>query len=124
MSNSTIHPTILIDLKKDRIRIYKRTLHVIGSPKYIFLLVNPDNRTIIVLRSDQDDQRAFHLPQSCFNSKQSVELHSKALIQSLRNMCDDWIDDYSYRIYGTVIENEGIAQFCISDAVPSYGMRG
>lgn len=124
MSSNTNRPAILIDLKKDRIRIYKRTLHAIGDPKYILLLVNPEDRTIVILRGDQDDQRAFRLPPARFTDKQCFELHSKALIQNLRGMCDDWIDNYSYRIYGEVVKNEGIAHFCISESKPTYGMRG
>lgn len=124
MNNNSSRPAILIDLKKDRIRIYKRTLHAIGDPKYILLLVNPKDCTIVILRSEQDDQRAFRLPQARFADKQCFELHSKALIQNLRGMCEDWIDNYSYRIYGEVVKNEGIAQFYISEAMPTYGMRG
>ena len=124
MNSNSGRPAILIDLKRNRIRIYKRTLHAIGDPKYILLLVNPEDLTVVILRSDQNDQRAVHLPQARFNDKQCFELHSKALIQNLRSMCEDWIDDYSYRIYGEVIKDEGVAQFCISESVLSYGMRG
>lgn len=124
MSNNSSRPAILIDLKKDRIRIYKRTLHAIGDPEHILLLINPEDRTIVILRSNQNDQRAFRLPQARFADKQCFELRSKALIQNLRGMCDDWIDDYSYRIYGEVVKNEGIAQFSISEAMPTDGMRG
>lgn len=124
MFNMSTRPAILIDLKKDRIRIYKRTLHAIGDPKYILLLVNPEDRTIVILRSDRDDQRAYRLPQARFEDKQSFEIRSKMLVQNLRSMCDDWLDDYSYRIYGEVIKAEGIAQFCIPDALPTYGLRG
>ncbi len=124
MRSNSGRPAILIDLKKDRIRIYKRTLHAIGDPKYILLLVNPEDRTIVILPSDRDDQRAFRLPQARFDDKQCFELHSKALVQNLRSMCDDWIDDYSYRIYGEVVKNKRIAQFCISESMPTYGARG
>jgi len=124
MSSNSSRPAISIDLKKDRIRIFKRTLHAIGDPKYILLLVNPEDRTIVILRSDRDDQRAFRLPQARFDDKQCFELHSKALIQNLRVMCEDWTEDYSYRIYGEVVKNEGIAQFRISESIPAFGIRG
>ena len=124
MSNDSCRPAILNDLKKDRIRICKRRLHAVGDPKYILLLVNPEDRTIVILRSDRDDQRAFRLPQARFDDKQCFELHSKALVRNLRSMCDDWVDGYSYRIYGEVVKNEGIAQFYISESMPTYGMRG
>lgn len=123
MCNNADSPVMLIDLKRDRIRIYKRALHAIDDPDYILLLVNPADRTIAILRSDRNDQRAFRLPQTRFLT-QCVDICSKALIRNLRSMCDDWIDDYSYRIYGEIVKNEGMAQFCISKAVPTHGTRG
>ena len=45
-------PTILVDLKKCRIRIHKSTLHSIGEPDHILLLVNPKERTLAILSSD------------------------------------------------------------------------
>jgi len=124
MNKNSARPAILIDLKKGRMRIYKRTIYAIGCPKYILLLINPKDRTIVILRSERDDQRAYRLPQARFNDKQCFEIHSKALIQNLRSLCADWIDDYSYRIFGEVVKNEGVAQFCISEAMPTYEMRG
>lgn len=124
MHRNSGRPAISIDLKKDRIRIHKKTLHAIGDPQYILLLINPKDRTIVILRSNQDDQRAFRLPQTRPDEKQCFELHSKALIQNLRSMCDDWIDDYSYRIYGDVVENEGIAQFYFSESIPTHRVEG
>ncbi len=123
MSHDSGRPAILIDLKKGRIRVSKRTIHAIGDPKYILLLVNPEDRTIVILRSDRDDQRAFRLPQARFDDRQRFELHSRALVRNLRGMCDDWVDGYSYRIYGEVVKNEGIAQFCIAKGIPSCGMK-
>jgi hypothetical protein len=124
MLNKSARPAILIDLKKDRIRIYKRTLHAIGNPQYILLLVNPEDRTIVILRSDRSDQRAFHLPQARPGDRLCVELNSKALVQNLRSMCDDWIDAYSYRIYGEIVKNEGAVQFRISESVSTSATRG
>ena len=41
--------SISIDLKKNRIRIHKNTLHAIGSPSYILLLVNPVENSLAIL---------------------------------------------------------------------------
>lgn len=48
-------PAIFIDLKKNRIRIYKHTLQMLGKPDYIQLLVNPADRIIAVRCTDSQD---------------------------------------------------------------------
>ena len=46
--SSSSQPILCIDLKKNRIRIHKLTLHMLGDPEYIQLLVNPDSHMIAV----------------------------------------------------------------------------
>ena len=55
--NNIERPAILIDLKKYRIRIHKNTLRSIGDPNYILLLVNPEEHTLAILRSDRTAPR-------------------------------------------------------------------
>ena len=40
---TSLKPVLCIDLKKNRIRIHKLTLHMLGDPEYIQLLVNPQD---------------------------------------------------------------------------------
>ena len=117
-------PAITIDLKRDRIRIYKRTLRSIGDPEYILLLVNPEERTLAILRSDRSDIRAYRLPRVRFNDKQSFELTSKSLVRNLLNLCSEWHDNRLYRVYGEIIPNEGVVQFSLSESIEACGTRG
>ena len=39
---------ITLDLKKNRIRIYKSTLELLGKPRNIHILVNPADRKLII----------------------------------------------------------------------------
>ena len=48
MSSPTVPATIVVDLKKFRIRIHRPTLHAIGDPKLIQLLVNPEKRAVAI----------------------------------------------------------------------------
>ena len=125
MSNKYLtRPAITIDFKKDRIRIYKRTLHSIGNPEFIHLLVNPEERTLAILRSDRSDLRSYRLPKARFEDKQSFEITSKSLMRGLLGMCDDWQDNHSYRIYGDIVANEEVVQFNFADATMTFGTRG
>ena len=123
-NNSTSRPAIAIDLKKDRIRIYKRTLHSIGDPEYIHLLVNPEDRTLAILRSDRSALGAYRLPRMRFENKRSFEITSKSLIRNLLNMCSEWQDNHLYRVYGEVIPNEGIVRFSLSESFIASRVRG
>lgn len=116
--NNTAKPIILVDLKKYRIRIHKNTLHAIGNPDYILLLVNPEERTLAILRSDRSDMRAHHVTRASLENKKPFELYSHSLVKSLRALCSNWQANQSYRLYGEIILNEGVAQFHMSEFIP------
>ena len=117
MKSSKSKPAISLDFKKDRIRIYKRTLHSIGDPEYIQLLINPENHTLAIWRSNRFDLRAYRLPRIKVGDKQSFEITSKYLMKSLLGMCNIWQDNKLYRVYGEIIQNDGIIQFNLMKAV-------
>ena len=112
-----LKPAISIDLKRDRIRIHKTALRTIGDPEYILLLVNPEERTLAILRSDRSDLRAHRLPRVRFNDKQCFEITSKPLVRSLLNLCNEWHDNRLYRIYGESIPTEGVVQFNLAESI-------
>lgn len=116
INNHTAKPVILVDLKKYRIRIHKNTLRSIGTPNYVLLLVNPEERTLAILRSDSTDPRA-HLIAASFEAKKAFELYSRSLVKNLHDVCSNWHDNQSYRLYGEIIPNKGIARFYMPDAV-------
>lgn len=120
--NSTPRPAILVDLKKYRIRIHKNTLRSIGTPKYVLLLVNPEEQTLAILRSDPSDPRAQHINMSSFDNNKSFELYSRSLVKKLRDVCSSWQDNQSYRLYGEIIPHEGMARFYMSEAVLVNGV--
>lgn len=112
-----LKPAILIDLKKPLIRIYKDTLHSIGDPDYILLLVNPIERTLAILPSDSSDPKAHHIFKSPFINKKSFELYSTSLVQNLRNLCSNWESDKAYRIYGETVSNQDVVRFNMAEAI-------
>jgi hypothetical protein len=119
----TAKPAILIDLKKYRIRIHKQTLHMLGNPEYICLLVNPTDQVIAVCCSTKSDNLSHHINWKSLLNRKSYELYSMNLVQSLRDVCTDWQDNQSYRIYGEIISNEKIAQFRMNESILVNGTQ-
>ena len=112
------YPAIFIDQKRYRIRIYKRTLHMLGDPKFIQLLINPEDLLVIVRASDRSDSMTHRIVWENFVSKQSYELTSKQLIQNMQSVCVNWNAGESYRIFGEIVHHENIARFDLRNIVP------
>ena len=117
IENNLTRPAISVDLKKHRIRIHKNTLRSIGNPDYVLLLVNPEDRTLAILRSNRFDPKAHHITKAAISTRITIELYSRSLTKSLRDICSTWQDNQSYRMYGKTIPVEGIAQFHMDDSI-------
>jgi hypothetical protein len=117
IENDLAKPVILVDLKKYRIRIHKNTLHSIGDPDYVLLLVNPDERTLAILGSSRSDPRAHRITRAPVVNRIRFELYSQSLIKSLRDICSHWQDNQSYRMYGEIVPDEGVARFHMDESV-------
>ena len=104
-------PILCIDLKKNRIRIHKQTLHLLGDPEYIQLLVNPQSGTIAIRRSFSEDYLAHRIKAEHLTDGNSYELYSRELIQTLRTLNTNYENNKSYRIYGNFNTKSNVACF-------------
>lgn len=104
---------ISIDLKKMRIRIYKSTLHYLGDPKYIQLLVNPKTQ-MLALRSVETDNplvQAHRVDTKNISPDDSYEIYSGSFITKLCEIADYIDQNCTYKLTGKVIPTERIAVF-------------
>ena len=117
MSNHpSSQPILCIDLKKNRIRIHKLTLHMLGDPEYIQLLVNPDSHMIAVKKASV--RITCPHVRSCYSDiRNSYELYSRELLQTLRQTNTELSNNRSYRIYGAINKNEGLASFSMQECI-------
>lgn len=110
-------PILSIDPRRNCIRIHKRTLHLLGDPEYIQLLVNPDARLIAIMRSTRADNLAHKVKYNRGTDRNCYELYSTNLLQHLQRVTNDWPDNTGYRIYGDYNQRNGIAQFSMDNIV-------
>ncbi|MGM9936792.1 MAG: hypothetical protein ACI38A_05560 [Candidatus Ornithomonoglobus sp.] len=112
----TINPdvTISIDLKKNRIRIHKRILHLLGDPKYIQLLVNPRNKYVairgveVTIPGDQTER--INPPDMM--SDCSYELYSRLFVKKLCQVAGN-LEPNTYRLVGGIIQSHNMAVFSL-----------
>ena len=107
----SVKPVICIDRKKNRIRIHKQTLHMLGDPEYIQLLVNPNSGMFALRGSFKGDHLAHRVKKYQISPDNCYEIYSKNLMIALVKVNSDLREDQSYRIYGEMISNVGVARF-------------
>lgn len=113
------NPIISIDPRKNRIRIYKSALHLFGEPKYVQILVNPENCVIAIQCLDVRPEHQYHRIQwKKLTNKNSFEIYSSYLVDKLKSICMDWPNHDSYRIVGKYHKKDRVASFDLRTAVP------
>ncbi len=113
----SLKPILSVDLRKNRIRIHKQTLHMMGDPEYIQLLVNPETHIIAVRKSIREDFLAHKVSKAQLSSKNCYELYSKILVRQLCKVNTDWDKNETYRIYGELFPEQGLASFDMTETI-------
>ncbi len=117
---ATNTPFISIDPRKNRIRIYKSTLKLMGIPKYIQILVNPESSVIALQCMDTRPAHQYHRIQwKKIENKKSYEIYSSFLVDKLKEVCFDWNSHDSYRVPGKYYPADKVASFDLHTATPT-----
>ena len=104
---------ITLDMKKQRIRIHKKTLELLNNPEYVLILVNPHKSAIAVCPTDSEQKDSLKISYD----DSDCEYYSKELMTQLSKLRLFTDQSYTYRIKGNVLNNGRIAIFDMNDAV-------
>ena len=106
---------LTLDMKKQRIRIHKHTLHQLGDPDYIQLLVNPEQKSIVLKACPEG---SFFAHRVICKKDADCELYSKEFLQQLKTVDNGLKKDVSFQIEGQVYPSHRIALFRLEDVLP------
>jgi hypothetical protein len=107
----------MIDMKKSRIRIHKTTLHMLGNPEYIQLLVSPTENSVAIRCANSGDKLIHRINRQIPGNRSSHELYSQFFFEILREVFPYLENNKSYRIYGKLVLDERIARFDMRDII-------
>lgn len=110
-------PIVCIDLKKGRIRVHKVTLHILGDPDFILLLVNPETGVLAIKETIPEDYLGLKIRKEMLTDGNCYEIYSKELFRALTAIRSDWKMNKSYRIYGQHEPRTNVAFFHMKDIV-------
>ena len=106
---------LTLDMKKQRIRIFKQTLHELGDPGYIQLLINPEQKTIVIKACKKD---AFLSHRMKVEKDCDCELYSTQLMHHLRLLDDHLEESVTYSAAGLIDDRRHLALFRLEDLNP------
>ena len=103
--------TIAVDLKKYRIRIHRNTLALLGTPKYIQLLVSPSAKMMAIQGVDTRTRFTHRVNLSALRPDNSYEIYSSLFVSQLLALVTDLDANCTYRLTGEIITEENAAVF-------------
>ncbi|MBQ7293145.1 MAG: hypothetical protein IJW79_05330 [Clostridia bacterium] len=116
MSDNLQTGTILsIDPKKHRIRIHKSTLHALGDPRHIQLLVSTNRRIVAVKCVDKvtSGDQSHKVNAEMLGPDNSCEIYSGSFIKELCSVVGGLEENGTYRLLGTILTSEKMAVFAM-----------
>ena len=114
MNQDSVPATLVVDMKKFRIRIHRPTLRAIGNPKLIQLLVNPEKRAVAIRAVGQEApaDQVHRIVQRRLLNDYSYEIYSRSFVLKLMQIIGE-VDLDVYRLSGSASEELGTAMFSL-----------
>ena len=103
-----------VDLKKYRIRIHRNTLALLGTPKYIQLLVSPSAKMMAIQGVDTRTRFTHRVNLSALRPDNSYEIYSSLFVSQLLALVTDLDAKCTYLLTGEIIAEENAAVFPLS----------
>jgi len=80
-------PNMVVSFKRGRIRVPKHALRMMGTPHFIRLLINTEERYVAVSPGEEGDSKSYRVPDYVYTSRCSFEVNSIALIYQIKLYC-------------------------------------
>ncbi len=111
--------TLAVDMRKNRIRVHRCTLHKLGDPKFIQLLVHPEKKVVAIRALDHDlpGDQAHKVSRATMLSDNSFEIYSRTFITKLCEVAGG-LKSGCYRMEGAVDPGHTLALFHMDTLKP------
>lgn len=106
--------TMSVDLKKYRIRIHRSTLALLGTPKYIQLLVSPSTMMLAIQGTDKRTNCTHRVNLDALHPDNSYEIYSTLFVSKLCSLVSDLDAGCTYRLTGELVNDNNAAVFSLS----------
>ena len=109
------HTHLSLYLRNNRIRIFKSTIRLLGTPKFVQFSVHTDGKSMMLAPYYKKSFTSFRIPQNIYEEKGSLEISSKGFCIIIANRLK-WDVEHSYRIPGKYIQGQNVVIYDLTSA--------
>ena len=106
-----------ISVTSNGITFNKSVIMKMQYPAYVRLLINDQDKQIVVQACDENDDKAVQFYKEKANGVLSVRWNAKDLIQTIARMCDWDLNQVSYRVSGVFVPEQRLLLFDLNEAI-------
>lgn len=111
--NTQCSVSMVLDMKRKRIRIHKPAIHMLGNPILIQLLFDPEDMVVAIVCPDAEvpGGQEVRINPRGLKSRNCFEFCSSMFLRKLREVHGDLDADSSYKLTGEIIPELRAARF-------------
>lgn len=124
--NATNSISMALDMKRNRIRIHKPAIHMLGDPTLIQLLFDPEDMEVAIVcqESEVPGGQEVRINPRGLKSRNCFEFCSSMFLKKLRAVHGNLDENCSYRLTGRIIPELRAARFPMSTIQKIEGDEG
>ena len=114
--NAPITFSMALDMRRNRIRIHKPTIHLLGAPTLLQLLFDPEDMVVAIVCRDTEVSggQEVRINPRGLKSRNCFEFCSSMFLRKLREVHGGLDANASYRLTGKIIPELRAARFPMS----------
>lgn len=115
ITHSTMPIAITFCYRRGRTVIFKSVISALGNPDYIRMLINPEEKVVIVQICDKRERNVIEVPRNLNKDGVSFGINSVALLESMTKLMG-WSKSLTYRAKGELQIESGFVVFFLEKA--------
>lgn len=115
IAHSTMPIAITFCYRRGRAVIFKSVISALGYPHYIRMLINPEEKVVIVQACDKRERNAIEVPRNLNKDGVTFGINSVALLESMTKLME-WSRLLTYRVKGELQVDSGFVVFLLEKA--------
>lgn len=115
ITHSTMPIAITFCYRRGRTVIFKSVISALGNPDYIRMLINPEEKVVIVQACDKRERNAIEVPRNLSKDGVTFGINSVALLESMTKLME-WSRLLTYRVKGELQIDSGFVVFLLEKA--------
>ena len=108
--------SISINYLADTVRVHKKSIDVLGTPRFIQFMINPDAKVLYMKGTNTRSLNCIDVPSAEFRKRNQYTLHGRYFIKKLSELAG-WSLEYPLVIYGDYDAEYNLIVFKLDEAL-------